>query len=327
MEQYIPPFLINEKMLELVAEIMEKLGSISNINNLEKMPRLVRSNRIKSVHSSLAIENNTLSLQQVSDILNGKRVHGPENEIREVKNTLRAYQELEKINPLSVKDLLKIHKIMLENLISKSGKFRNGDVGVFLGTKIIHTAPPAKMVNELVYNLFSWIKNSKVHPLIKSSIFHYEFEFIHPFEDGNGRMGRFWQVALLSKWKPLFAFVPIESIIFSRQEEYYNALANSNKKANSNDFIIFMLETILQAVSNIKEDAFNHTNHLNERVRKLLIALGDYQMSATELLIALNLKSRETLRENYINPAHEAGLIGLTISDKPTSKNQKYYKK
>ena len=214
MDKYIPPYNITDEMLDLVSEIMENLGKLNNINNLEKLPKLRKISRIKSIHSSLAIENNTLSMQQVTDVINGKRILGPEEDIIAVKNANNAYKWLEEINPYNLNDLLKIHGIMMKDLVSEAGKLRTNQVGVYnqLG-KVVHLAPPAEFVPKQLDNLFDWLKNSSTNMLIKSSIFHYEFEFIHPFRDGNGRCGRLWQTALLASWKPIFAWIPIESII------------------------------------------------------------------------------------------------------------------
>ncbi|MCL2061578.1 MAG: Fic family protein [Firmicutes bacterium] len=325
---YIPPFILNDEMLEAVTEIVEMLGRISNIGNLDKLPSLRRAGRIKSIHSSLAIEKNTLTIEQVTDIINGKRVLGPPNEIQEVKNAYDAYKEIETLDPISVKDLLKIHGIMMRSLVDNSGAFRTGQVGVFDSDgKVIHMAPPALNVPSLIGGLFEWLKSSKAHPLIKSSVFHYEFEFIHPFPDGNGRMGRLWQTIILSAWKPVFAWIPIESMVKERQQEYYNAIAASTSLGSSNPFIMFMLKAIADAVEGIVNDTRAHLSHISERVRKLLGVMQDYPMSANEIMDLLRMKSKPSFRANYLQPAIEAGLIGLTDPDTPTNRNQRYFKK
>lgn len=326
-EKYIPPYEITDEMLELVSNIMESLGKLSNVNKLEKLPRLRRVNRIKSIHSSLAIENNTLSIEQVTDIINGKQVFGPKEDIIAVHNANLAYKELENINPHSIDDLLKIHGIMMNGLVSEAGKIRTGQVGVYNNDgKVVHLAPSAKLVSGQLEQLFDWIKNSSANMLIKSSVFHYEFEFIHPFRDGNGRMGRLWQTSLLASWKPIFAWIPIESIIKDNQEEYYNAITLSTSQAKSNIFIVFMLNVINKAIKNIIIDTRNHYNHINNQITKLMKVIEIYPQSATELMQKLNLKSRIGFRKNYLQPAIEAGLIGMTEPNKPTSKNQKYFK-
>lgn len=327
MEKYTPPFDITNKMLECVAEIMENLGKLSDVNEAEKLPRLRKVSRIKSIHSSLAIENNTLSLGQVTDLIEGKRVLGPEKDIIAVKNAFAAYDELDQIDPYKLSELLSVHKVMMEGLVEENGKLRTGNVGVFdQDGNVLHTAPPAQMVGGLMEELFRWVKNSDAHMLIKSSVFHYEFEFIHPFRDGNGRMGRLWQTALLADWKPIFKYVPIESVIKDNQEEYYNAIAKSTGEGKSNVFIEFMLRVIDEAIKDIVCDTREHYNHISIQVNKLMKVIEYYPQSSQMLMDKLGLKSRMGFVKNYLKPALDAGLIGMTLPDKPTSKNQMYFK-
>ena len=326
-DKYIPPYEITDEMLELVSEIMENLGKLSGVNELEKLPRLRRVSRIKSIHSSLAIENNTLSIEQVTDVINGKRVLAPQKDIEEVHNAFNAYEKLSEINPYSIDDLLKIHGIMMNGLVKEAGRLRSGQVGVYnQDGKVVHLAPPADFVPQQLGQLFDWVKNSNANMLIKSSVFHYEFEFIHPFNDGNGRTGRLWQTALLASWKPIFAWIPIESIIKDNQEDYYNAITLSTSQGKSNIFIEFMLDVINKAIKDIITDTRNHYNHINNQITELMKVIENYPQSATELMEKLNLKSRLGFRKNYLQPALDAGLIGMTEPDKPTSKNQKYFK-
>ena len=326
-DKYIPPYEITDEMLELVSEIMENLGKLSGVNELEKLPRLRRVSRIKSIHSSLAIENNTLSIEQVTDVINGKRVLAPQKDIEEVHNAFNAYEKLSEINPYSIEDLLKIHSIMMNGLVKEAGSLRSGQVGVYnQDGKVVHLAPPADFVPQQLGQLFDWVKNSNANMLIKSSVFHYEFEFIHPFNDGNGRTGRLWQTALLASWKPIFAWIPIESIIKDNQEDYYNAITLSTSQGKSNIFIEFMLDVINKAIKDIITDTRNHYNHVNNQITELMKVIESYPQSATELMEKLNLKSRLGFRKNYLQPALDAGLIGMTDPDKPTSKNQKYFK-
>ena len=327
MDKYVPPYDITEEMLELTSEITEDLGKLSNVNNLERLPRLRRVNRIKSIQSSLAIENNTLSLEQVTDVINGKSVLGPQDDILAVKNAFAVYKMLPELNPFSLADLKKAHGVMMNGLVEGAGELRTSSVGVINEQgKVIHVAPPHDMVSPLVDQLFAWLKDSKVNMLIKSSVFHYEFEFIHPFCDGNGRMGRLWQTALLASWKPIFAWIPIESIIKNHQEEYYQVIKISTSQGKSNAFIVFMLNTILDAVSDILHETHEHQNHISTQVSALLGVLQSYPMTAKELMDKLGLKSRDGFRKHYLAPAIEAGLIGMTEPDKPTSRNQRYYK-
>ncbi len=327
MINYIPPFDMTNEMFELSAEIMENLGKLSNVNELEKLPRLRRVSRLKSIQSTLSIEKNTLSLEQVTDVLNGKRVLGPVDDILAVKNAFAAYKELDDINPYEIKDLLKVHKVMMNGLVEQAGELRTNNVGVFDEEgNSVHTAPPWEMVPECLENLFNWIGNSDVQMLIKSSVFHYEFEFIHPFRDGNGRMGRLWQTALLASWKPIFKYIPIESVIKDNQEKYYEAIQKSTEEKKSNAFILFMLDVINKAIKDIVLDTRNHYNHLNIQINKLMEVMETYPQSAQMIMERLKLKSRAGFRKNYLNPAIEAGLVGMTIPDKPTSKSQMYFK-
>ena len=326
-EKYVPPYEITDEMLNLVTQIMENLGKLNSVNEFEKLPRLRRVNRIKTIQSSLAIENNTLSIEQVTDVIDGKRIIGPKEDIIAVQNANLAYKEIKNINPYEINDLLRIHGIMMKGLVEEAGQLRTGQVGVFNEQgKVIHLAPPAEFVPSQLEQLFNWLKTSSANMLIKSSVFHYEFEFLHPFHDGNGRMGRLWQTALLSSWKPIFAWIPIESIIKDNQEEYYNAITLSTSQAKSNIFILFMLNVINKAVQDILNDTKNHYNHISSQLTALLGVIESYPQSAKELMQKLNLKSLVGFRKNYLQPALKAGLIGMTEPDKPTSKNQKYFK-
>ena len=329
MGKYVPPFEISNEMLNLVSSIMEKIGKLSNYAYLDKMPILRRNNRIKSIHSSLAIEANSLSLGQVKDIINGKLVLGPQKEVQEVQNAYKAYEEIENYNPYSLDDLKKAHVFLTYLTLNDSGKFRKGEEGVFDGDKCIFMAPPAERIPLLMNNLFDWMNENKdvIHPLILSSIFHYEFVFIHPFSDGNGRTVRLWQTVILSKYKDFFEYLPIESQIFKYQDEYYKVINECNLKGNSNKFILFMLHMInevLEEIMNVSQEMIISSNIY---IKKLLDVMEyDVPMSANEIMDKLGIKSKETLRGNYLEPAINEGLVKLTIPDKPTSKNQMYYK-
>ena len=223
--QYEPPFKITSKAINLISRISEKIGEIHNRENIVHSVQLRKKNRIKTIHASLAIENNSLTIEQITAIIEGKRVLGSPNEIREVKNAVQAYELLLTLNPYQEKDLLQAHHLMMNNLVNHSGKYRGDGVGIFDGRNVVHVAPPADRVPFLMNDLFQWLKDTDTHPLIKSSVFHYEFEFIHPFEDGNGRMGRLWQTVILKEWKPFFAWLPVETLIKEHQNEYYQALS------------------------------------------------------------------------------------------------------
>ena len=253
-DKYEPPFTLNTAIVNLAAEIAAKAERFAIRLEQPDSLRLRRVNQIQSIHSSLAIEGNMLSEDQVSDIIEGKRVMASAREILEVKNALRTYELYPSLNAFSEKDLLKAHAVMMQGMIPDAGKYRNCNEGVFKGRKCVHFAPPPKMVPILMKNLFSWLKRSKMHWLIRSCIFHYEFEFIHPFEDGNGRMGRLWQTLILSRGKPLFAYLPVETVIRDRQEEYYSALGKADQSGESTAFIEFLLETLLTALREATED-------------------------------------------------------------------------
>ena len=245
---YQPPFTISSRAVSLVAEISALVERY--VIRLEQRDalKLRRANRIKTIHSSLAIEGNTLSLKQVTDILDGKRVIAPLREIQEVKNAIATYDLAPTLDPFSVKDLLKAHGTMMAALVDGAGNFRTGGVGVFAGEQVIHVAPPAGQVPQLVANLFDWLRNSKDHLLIRSCVFHYEFEFIHPFADGNGRTGRLWQSLILAKLNPVFLHLPVETMVHDNQNGYYQAINDSTAKSDSCIFIDFMLERILDAL-------------------------------------------------------------------------------
>lgn len=240
-----PPFEITNTMIHEIAEIAELVGKLTSTNQLSANPTLRRTNRIRTIHGSLAIEQNTLSLEQVTAVLNGKQVLAPPKDIAEVKNAYEIYERLDELDPYSVDDLLTAHSIMTRGLVDESGVFRSKPVGVVdQEGHVLHFGTLPQYVPDLVMELLNWVKSSDVHMLIRSCVFHYEFELIHPFADGNGRVGRLWHTLLLSKWNPAFAWLPVESIIHDRQEEYYAAINASNDAGESTVFIEFMLSAI-----------------------------------------------------------------------------------
>lgn len=329
MKYYNPPFIINDNIINLLGSIMEEVGKIHSYKSLDKLPRLRKQNRIRSVYSSCAIEANSLTLDQVTDIINGKKVFGPEREIQEVKNAILAYDEIESLNPFSMDDLKKTHFTLSKFLVENLGKFRNRPEGVFDGDMCIFIAPPQEMVPSLMEDLFSWLIDNKntIHPLILSSVFHYEFIFIHPFEDGNGRCARLWQNALLGYYNPLFYWMPIENYIKDYQQEYYDAISKSHINGESSVFIEFMMNMILKALKNITENISKQSNYLTSYVKRLLDAMEkDVPMTAKEIMDKLGLKSKETFRKNYLNPALELNLVEYENKEKRTSKNQRYIK-
>lgn len=284
-----PPFEITNEIVDSVAQIAELVGHLTVTNQLTSNPTLRRSNRIRTIHGSLAIEQNTLSLEQVTAVLNGKHILAPPKDIAEVKNAYEIYDRLEDLDPYSVDDLLTAHGIMMRGLVEESGMFRTRPVGVVDSEgHVLHFGTLPQYVPDLVMELLDWVKNSPVHMLVRSCVFHYELELIHPFADGNGRVGRLWHTLLLSKWNSAFAWLPVESIIHDRQQEYYSAINASNNEGESTIFIEFMLSAIKMALTeaiqadagetdkdalrwkNIKEYLKTHDYIMNADVRELL---------------------------------------------------------
>ena len=302
-EGYNPPFTMNEEITNLIVEIGEYVGTITTYDAMRPNPILRRENRIKTIHSSLAIEQNTLTLEQVTSVINGKRILGPPQDIREVKNAYEAYERVSVLDPYSLKNLLLAHKIMMEGLVKEAGSFRSGNVGVYAGTELIHAGTPAKYVPNLMNQLFTWLKQSKYHPLVKSCVFHYEFEFIHPFADGNGRTGRLWQALILQKWKEVFAWIPVETLVYENQEEYYKVLQHSDKVGDSTEFVEFMLGMIRNALKEISE-THSQTNvviNIGKNVvtnEEKIIALlrQDGNMSANMLAVSVGVTERQAQR-------------------------------
>lgn len=296
---YQPLYTITNQILAYVSSISEKIGNISATHNLESKPHLRRNNRIRSIHSSLKIEANSLSLGQVRDVINGKIVLGKQKEIQEVKNAFDAYERIKEIDPYDIEELKKSHGIMTKYVVDISGEFRNSDEGVFDDRgRCIFIAPPPYLVPSLMDDLFNWMQDEKdnTHLLILSCIFHYEFVFIHPFCDGNGRIARLWHTTLLSKWKPIFEYIPLES----------------------------QIDKILDDISKqVNEDI----EQIDPNIKKLLDVMeDDVSYSSNELMQKLNLKAKEGFRRNYLRPAIDQNLIYMTIPDKPKSKNQRYIK-
>ena len=262
---YTPPFTISAKAINLIAEISAQLERY--VIRMEQADgiRLRKINRMKTIHGTLAIEGNTLTEEQVTALLNGKHVVAPAKEVQEVRNAITAYDSFMDFNPYNYKDLLKVHGLIAQGLVDNPGHFRKEPVGVLGKDGIAHIAPPADRVPLLIGDLFEWLNNSQDHVLIKSSVFHYEFEFIRPFMDGNGRMGRFWQSRLLSEWNPVFAHLPVENMIWENQAEYYKAIQDSTDANNSGIFVDFMLAIILEALKSHKQP-LDEDNRVNVKV-------------------------------------------------------------
>ena len=329
MEKYTPPFSITNNMLLYISQISEKVGVLNVTNGLSAKPHLRKNYRIKSIYASLKIEANSLSLNQVQDVINGKLIVGEKREIQEVKNAYAAYEQLPEINPFDIKQLLRLHGIMTKYLQDESGVFRSGNEGVFDGDKCVFVAPQPRLVPELIKKLFAWMKSAKntVHPLILAGVFHYEFVFIHPFSDGNGRMARLWHTAILAKWKPIFEYIPLESQIEKFQNEYYEAIAACHVNGDSTVFVEFMLKQTNAVLDELINQTAN-TEGLSQYVQRLLSVMDmSVPYSANELMELLHLKSKETFRKNYLNPAMKLNLVQFVLPEKPKSKNQRYIKK
>ena len=313
-----PPYTITSTILDLSERVGEAIGRAEEAAVRASL-RLRRSNRIRTIQGSLAIEGNTLTEEQISTILEGKPVAAPLREIQEVRNAIKTYEQFPQWNPASETDLLSAHEMLMAGLLDAPGRYRRGGIAVTGAGEVHHIGPPASRLPQLMSNLPSWLGGTSEHPLLASSVFHYEFEFIHPFEDGNGRMGRLWQTLILTRWKSLFADVPVEGLIHARQSEYYQAIRESSARGESTPFIVFMLEAILEALRD-----FSATGQVTDQVARLLAELRNGPKTATELMAAFGLSHRPTFRNNYIRPALSAGLVEMTLPESPTASNQKY---
>ena len=340
---YEPPFRLNEGILSLLAEVCELVGQVEVAHREVMTVHLRRENQIRSIHSSLAIEHNSLTLEQVTAILDGKRVLGPAHEIREVQNAAEAYAMMQSLNPLRGEDLLKAHRLMMNTLVREAGRYRSGGVGVMAGNQVIHMAPPAHLVPYQVQDLLTWYEKSLLHPLIKSAVFHYEFEFIHPFADGNGRMGRMWHTLLLAQWRPFFAWLPIEELVARRQKEYYQALQVADSEADCECFVRLMMEVIRDVLRELAPEVGGRevvddrsssdqvvtklSASEREAVEALLGALGGDVLTARELMGRMGLRHRTHFRRHYLLPALAAGKIVRTLPDKINSPRQRYQRR
>ncbi|MBO7071690.1 MAG: Fic family protein [Bacteroidales bacterium] len=297
---YKPPFSVSAKAINLIAKISSQLERYAIRMEQEDTLRLRRANRIKTIHSSLAIEGNTLSEGEVQAVLEGKKVIAPLKEIQEVKNAINAYELYPNLNPFSIQDILLAHGTMMAGLVDDAGMFRKGGVGVFDGDKPIHIAPPADRVRDLMNDLFVWLANADDHLLIRSCVFHYEFEFIHPFADGNGRIGRLWQSLILGRLNPIFEHLPVENMVYSNQQAYYHAINRSSDLGDSGPFIDFMLEEILNALvghqgkSNADIAEEKGLNYQQQRVLGYLRA--DRHTTAAKIAADLDMSARQIER-------------------------------
>lgn len=328
---YTPPFNISSQAINLIAEISAQIERYAI--RLENEGLLLRkANRIRTIHSSLAIEGNNLTQGQVRDIINGKNVVAPLREIQEVKNAIRTYDLYGSLNPFSIDDMLRAHGTMMEGLTDDAGRFRHGGVGVFSESGLVHMAPPADRVPQLISDLFGWLSSSTDHLLVRSCVFHYEFEFIHPFSDGNGRIGRLWQSLILGRLHPLFEHLPVENMVYSNQQAYYDAIAQSNAQAQSGPFIEFMLGEILATLKNRQGDELTEANvgvnvginvGITDAERRLLaLVAGNSHITAVQAAEALTLSKRQaerlfaSLRAKGIVSRQGASKSGIWIINK-----------
>ena len=293
-EKYVPPFDLTDEIANLTIEICSLLKQMQISSNLSRNPILRKQNRIRTIHSSLAIEHNSLTEDQVTAVIEGKHVIAPQRDIKEVQNAYEVYERMYQIDPYSIDDLLSVHGIMMETIVKDAGHFRSGAVGVYKGSQLIHMGTRPEYVEHYISQLMSWTKESDLHPLIKSCIFHYEFEYIHPFSDGNGRTGRFWHTLLLSKWNPVFSWLPIESMIHRNQNEYYKAIADSDNSGKSTVFITFMLKLIKSVV----EDNVGINVVINVGIKdQILVCLrSNPHMSARAIAAAIGFSQRQVER-------------------------------
>lgn len=329
---YIPPFTVTAKAISLVAEISSLVERYAMRLEESDGLRLRKANRIKTIHSSLAIEGNKLTEDQVSDIIDGKNVIAPLREIQEVKNAIKAYELYPKLNPFNEKDLLKAHATMMTSLTDDAGMFRQSNVGVFAGQQCVHMAPPPQRVPHLIGELFEWLRYSKDHLLIRSCVFHYEFEFIHPFSDGNGRMGRMWQTLILGKLNPIFEHLPVENMVYSNQQKYYEAITESTKCADSYPFIEFMLNEILntlkkyQGAESISVVPNKVPNNIPNKIAELHLDFSETTWKVlSQIIINPNITSNDMsyslgisdrMVRNHIKILREANIIQRVGSNK-----------
>jgi len=304
MTSYKPPCTLTPRLLSLAADVSELVGRLSVQNETNALVRLHRVNRIKTIQASLEIEQNTLTVEQVTAVIEGKMVLGAPKEIQEVKNAFAVYEQMSRLKSTNEKYLLKTHKLLMAALVDDAGYYRKGSVGVFQQEKLIHMAPPANQLPRLMRDLFVWLSKTDLHPLLTSCLFHYEFEYIHPFSDGNGRMGRFWQTLILSKWRPELAWLPVETIVRDRQQEYYAALVSADKQAEATLFVEFMLEALFdalkQALKNNEEVSDGASEEVNVKLddfdRRILALCREQPYITQDELVVQISKSLSTIQ-------------------------------
>ena len=313
---YTPPFEITPAIVNSISEISEKIGALS----VKKDLRLRKISKIKTLVGTLKIEGIEADEEKVTALLEGKRVLATQRELVEIKGAIALYENIDKFDYKNEKDLLKAHKILMQDVIKEAGVYRTKNVGVGNDKEITHIAPPANNVPKLMNDLFEWLNKTDLHPLIVSSVFHYEFEFIHPFVDGNGRIGRFWQTLILYNWKSVFEYLPIESLIYENQDEYYKAIEYSTEIGSSTPFIEFMLKIILDTLNT--PQVIPQAIPQDEREKKI-VEFCQIPRSRKEISEYIGIKDRKYLKE-ILDKMIKKGLIQMTLPDKPTSPKQKY---
>jgi Fic family protein len=335
-----PPYTITEKAADYLAKIVETVTRLEFGTGFKRDIKLHRENRLRTIHSSLAIEGNSLTLGEVTAVIVGKVVAGKQTEVKEVKNAYEVYDKIMTFEPYNVADFLKAHKLMTQGLVKEAGTFRSGDIGVFDGDVAVHIGARPQFVPELMSDLFTWAKSSDLHPVLKSAILHYEIETVHPFADGNGRMGRLWQTLLLAKWNGIFAWIPMESVVYQNRPEYYEALYYGQHNGDSSRFIEFTLFSLLETLRKIYADLLSteqdkrnldgdldgDTNQDTNQVArtKAILDFCAEPRSRGEIQQHIGLSNRGYFRTSILKPLLESGKLKMTIPDKPNSRNQKY---
>jgi Fic family protein len=323
-----PLYTITEKAADYLAKIVEIVTRLEYGTGFKRDIRLHRKNRMRTIHSSLAIEGNSLTLGEVTAVIEGQVVAGKQTEIKEVKNAYEAYDKIMTFDPYDVKDFLKAHRLMTQGLVTESGKFRSGDVGVFDGDVAVHIGARPQFVQGFIKDLLDWARKSELHPVLKSAILHYEIETIHPFADGNGRMGRLWQTLLLAKWNEIFAWIPMESVMYEKRPQYYEAIEVARKANDSGAFIEFTLLAVLETIVDQEKHQVKHEEkhqvELTSTQIKVLKSIEDKTLSRKEIFAEIGMYGDSRSFKRHIEPLIEAGLIKMTVSDKPNSRLQKY---
>ena len=311
-----------------MAKIVETVTRLDLSTDFNRDIKLHRENRIRSIYSSLAIEGNPLSIDDVAAVIDGKLVAGKQADIKEVKNAYEAYDKIMMYNPYSVDDFLLAHKLITQELINEAGTFRNGDIAVYDGDKVVHIGARPQYVPGLVNELFKWAEDSELHPVIKSAVLHYEIETIHPFEDGNGRIGRLWQTLILAKWNSIFAWIPMESVLYEKRPQYYQAIEESRKTNDSGVFIEFTLSAIYEILCEQEKHQVKHQEkhqvELSTIQQSILTILKEKSLSRKEIFSTLSITGDTRAYKRHLEPLIALNLVEMTIPDKPNSSRQKY---